>query len=74
MISLNVHSEKKHLVDNALQAEINSQTDPDGVQGVRLNPSPPPPPPPVFKYPMKMKYFGLRPNSYIFMGYLRRIW
>ena len=28
-------------------------------EGVHLNLPPPPPPPPVFKYPMKINYFGL---------------
>ena len=35
----------------------------EGFQGVRSNPLPPPPP--ILKYPMKM-----RPNYFIFMGYL----
>ena len=44
--------------------------DPEAVQGNRLNPLPAP----VFKYPMKMKQFGLSegPNYFIFMGYLRK--
>ena len=42
--------------------------DPEGIQGVRLNPSLRP----VFKYPMKMKNLvSMRPNYFIFMGYLR---
>ena len=34
----------------------------------------PPPRPPVFKYPMKMKKFGLSEiNYFIFIGYLRKM-
>ena len=43
--------------NSALRNSSNPVANPEGVQGVRLNPSSPPPP--VFKYPMKMKEFGL---------------
>ena len=44
--------------------------DPEGVQGFARIPSPPS----VFKYPMKINnLLSLRPNYFIFMGYLRKM-
>ena len=45
----------------------NTVVDPEGVQGVSLNP-------PVIKYPMKRNNLvSVRPNYFIFMGYLRKM-
>ena len=58
--------DKSLLFFTSLHAEATpTVADPDGVT---------PLPSPVFKYPMKMKYFfSVRPNYFIFIGYLRNI-